>query len=138
MQTKLDPYLNFRDTTREAMEFYQSVFGGKLDLSTFKDYHASPDPSEDDKIMHAVLETENGMTFMAADTPNSMEYTPGTNFNMSLSGDDEASLTIYFEKLQEGGTVTMPLQKAAWGDTFGMLVDRFGIRWLVNISAGQS
>jgi PhnB protein len=136
MQTKLNPYLSFRDNTREAMEFYQGVFGGKLDLNTFKDYHASSDPGEDDKIMHAVLEADNGITFMAADTPNSMEHTPGANFSMSLSGGDEAELRGYFEKLQDGGMVLMPLEKAAWGDTFGMLTDRFGIRWLVNISGG--
>jgi len=134
MQSKLNPYLNFRDNTREAMEFYRTVFGGKLDMNTFKDYHASQDPSEDDKIMHSVLEAENGITFMASDTPDRMEYKPGTNFSMSLSGDDEAELKAYFEKLVVGGTVTMPLNKAPWGDTFGMLTDRFGITWLVNIS----
>ena len=137
MPTKLNPYLNFRDNTREAMEFYRSVFGGKLDMNTFKDYHASQDPSEDDKIMHSVLETENGMTIMAADTPNSMEYKPGTNFGLSLSGDDEAELTAYYERLAAGGTATMPLAKAAWGDTFGMVTDKFGISWLVNISGSQ-
>jgi PhnB protein len=136
MRTQLNPYLNFRDNTREAMEFYQSVFGGKLDMMTFKEYNASEDPSEDDKIMHSVLEAD-GMTFMAADTPNSMEYSPGTNFNMSLSGDDEAALRGYFDKLQVGGTVMMPLEKAPWGDTFGMLIDRFGVRWLVNISQAE-
>jgi len=133
MATALNPYLNFRDNTREAMEFYRTVFGGKLDMMTFKDYQASHDPSEDDKIMHSVLQAD-GVMFMASDTPNDMEYTPGTNYNMSLSGDDEAVLRGYFDKLQEGGTVSMPLEKAPWGDTFGMLTDRFGIRWLVNIS----
>jgi PhnB protein len=133
MATLLNPYLNFRDNTREAMEFYQSVFGGKLDMMTFKDYGASEDPSEDDKIMHAQLEA-NGMTFMAADTPNRMEYQPGSNFSMSLSGEDESALSNYFDKLKEGGSVIMPLEKAAWGDTFGMVTDRFGIRWLVNIN----
>jgi PhnB protein len=138
MQSKLNPYLNFRDNTREAMEFYRSVFGGKLDLNTFKDYHASQDPNEDDKIMHSVLEAENGITFMAADTPNRMEYKPGNNFGMSLSGDDEMELKTYFERLAVGGTVTMPLGKAPWGDTFGMLTDKFGVSWLVNISGAQS
>ena len=138
MQSKLNPYLSFKDNTREAMEFYRSVFGGKLDLSTFKDSHASQDPNEDNKIMHSVLEAENGITFMASDTPDRMEYKPGTNFSMSLSGDDEAGLTAYFEKLAAGGTVTMPLNKAPWGDTFGMLTDRFGISWLVNISGAPS
>jgi PhnB protein len=135
MPTKLNPYLNFSDNTHEAMEFYKSVFGGKLDMNTFKEYHASQDPSEAEKIMHAVLETENGMTIMAADTPNSMEYKPGNNFAMSLSGDDEAELKGYYERLVVGGTATMPLSKAAWGDTFGMLTDKFGVNWLVNISS---
>jgi PhnB protein len=138
MPTKLNPYLNFRDKTREAMEFYKSVFGGKLDLGTFKDYHASQDPSEDDKIMHAVLEAGNGISFMASDTPDRMEYQPGNNFSMSLSGEDEAELSGYFQKLAAGGTVTMPLAKAAWGDTFGMATDRFGISWLVNITAPKA
>ena len=134
MPITLNPYLNFRDKTRQAMEFYQAVFGGKLSLSTFKEFHASEDPSEDDKIMHSMLEAENGILFMAADTPNKMEYKPGTNFNMSLSGDDEKELRGYFEKLSDGGTVLQPLEKAPWGDVFGMLVDRFGVQWLVNIS----
>ena len=138
MQTKLNPYINFRDNTREAMEFYHSVFGGKLQMSTFKDYHASQDPGEDDKIMHSQLEADNGIVFMASDTPDRMEYRPGTNMSMSLSGDNEAELTGYYEKLSAGGTVTMPLQKAMWGDSFGMCIDRFGVQWLVNIAAPKA
>ena len=133
MAVVLDPYLNFRDEAREAMEFYRGVFGGELRMMTFKEYQASQDPSEDDKIMHAQLEAD-GIRLMAADTPNSMEHQPGTNFNLSLSGEDEATLRGYFEKLQEGGSVIMPLDKAPWGDTFGMVMDRFGIRWLVNVN----
>ena len=134
MQTRLNPYLSFKDNTRDAMEFYRTVFGGKLDMQTFKELNASQDPSEDDKIMHSQLEAENGITIMASDTPDRMEYKPGNNFNMSLSGDNEAELRGYFEKLAAGGTVTMPLAKAIWGDTFGMCVDKFGVQWLVNIS----
>ena len=133
METKLNPYLNFRDNTREAMEFYRDVFGGELQLNTFKEYHASQDPSEDNKIMHSVLEADR-ITFMAADTPNSREYREGTNFSMSLSGDDDARLRGYFDKLAVGGTIAMPLSKAPWGDTFGMLRDKFGVSWLVNIT----
>lgn len=135
MPTTMNPYLNFRDNAREAMEFYQSVFGGKLNVNTFKDFHASEDPGEDSLVMHSMLTTDNGMVLMGADTPQRMEYKPGTNFNISLSGDNEAELRGYFEKLAAGGAVTMPLEKAAWGDTFGMLTDKFGINWLVNISA---
>jgi PhnB protein len=134
MQSKLNPYLGFKDNAREAMEFYKAVFGGKLEVNTFEEYHASEDPSENDKIMHSVLEAENGITFMAADTPNHMEYKPGTNISMSLSGENDAELSGYFDKLSEGGTVTQPLVSAPWGDKFGMLNDKFGIQWMVNIA----
>ena len=134
METKLNPYLGFRDQAREAMTFYQSVFGGELTLNTFGDFQASDDPAETDKIMHSQLSTERGLVLMAADTPASMEYTPGSSHSLSLSGDNEAELRGYWEKLIDGADVTEPLQKAPWGDTFGMCTDRFGIQWLVNIA----
>lgn len=137
MNTRLNPYLSFRGTAKDAMEFYQSVFGGDLRLNTFGDYHASDDPAEVDKIMHGMLETEGGLTLMGADTPSSMEYQPGNTISVSLSGDNEAELRRYWEGLSEGGTIAMPLEKAPWGDTFGMCTDRFGVSWLVNITAGQ-
>lgn len=137
MQTRLNPYLGFKDNARQAMEFYQSVFGGKLDINTFKEFHASEDPSEDNKVMHAMLEAENGITFMASDTPSSMEYKVGAAISMSLSGDNEEEIRGYYDKLIEGGNVTMPLEKAPWGDTFGMLVDKFGVQWMVNIAPKQ-
>ena len=138
MQSHLNPYINFRDNTREAMEFYHTVFGGKLNMATFKDYHASQDSSEDNLIMHSQLEDDNGIILMASDTPSRMEYRPGTNMSVSLSGDNEAELKGYFEKLSAGGTVTMPLEKAMWGDSFGMFTDKFGIQWLVNISGQRA
>lgn len=134
MQVALSPYLNFRGNTREAMEFYHSIFGGSLNVQTFQDFHASQDPNEDHLVMHAALSGDHGIVFMAADVPPRMDYQPGTNFSMSLMGNDEAALRGYFEKLAEGGTVTMPLEKAAWGDTFGMCTDKFGISWLVDIT----
>ena len=138
MQTKLNPYISFKDNTRDAMEFYQSVFGGKLNISTFKDFHASQDPGEDNLIMHSVLESDNGITVMASDTPNRMEYRSGTNMSISLSGDNEAELKTYFEKLSAGGTITMPLEKAMWGNSFGMCIDKFGVQWLVNITGQKA
>ncbi len=138
MQTKLNPYVSFKDNTREVMEFYRTVFGGKLNISTFKEFHASQDPSEDNLVMHSVLEADNGITIMASDTPNRMEYRPGTNMSISLSGDNEAELKAYFEKLSAGGTITMPLEKAMWGDSFGMCIDKFGVQWLVNITGQKA
>jgi len=134
VQSKLNPYLSFKDNAREAMEFYKTVFGGTLTVSTFKEFQASQDPSEDDKVMHSQLEADNGITFMAADTPKGMEHQPGTNMTMSLSGDNESELRGYWEKLSAGGQVTMPLDEAPWGATFGMLTDKFGVPWMVNIA----
>jgi PhnB protein len=138
VQSRLNPYLSFRDNARQAMEFYKTVFGGTLTVSTFKEFHASQDPGEADKVMHSMLEAENGITFMASDTPNGMEYRPGTNMSMSLSGDNEPELRGYYEKLSAGGRVNMPLDKAPWGDTFGMLTDKFGVNWLVNITGRRA
>lgn len=135
MISRLDPYLSFKDNTREAMNFYKTVFGGKLTMSTFKDYHAAEDPSYDDKIMHAMLEAENGITFMAADTPKGMENLAGKIGRMALSGDIELELKGYFEKLAVGGKVLAPMEKSPWGDQFGMVMDKYGITWMVNIFA---
>ncbi|TFC81580.1 VOC family protein [Cryobacterium cheniae] len=134
MTTQLNPYLGFRDSTREAMEFYRSVFGGELTMSTFAEFEASDDPSEQDKIMHAMLTTGEGLVLMGSDTPNRMEYRPGTNYSVSLSGDDEPVLRGYWDGLAAEGTVVMPLEPSPWGDSFGMCVDRFGVSWMVNIA----
>ena len=138
MATRLNPYLGFRESAREAMTFYQSVFGGELTLSTFGEMQASQDPAEQDKIMHSMLTTEGGLVLMASDTPDSMDYTPGTNYSVSLSGDDEAELRGWWAGLSDGATVTMPLEPAPWGDSFGMLIDKFGVAWMVNITGNAS
>jgi PhnB protein len=138
MPTILNPYLSFRDNAREAMEFYHSVFGGELTISTFGDFQASEDPAEKDLVMHSQLTSPNGLVLMGSDTPKSMDYTPGTSISVSLSGDDNPELTGYYDRLAEGGTVTQPLTAAPWGDSFGMCLDRFGTNWLVNIAGSKS
>jgi len=135
--TRLNPYLSFTDNAQQAMEFYQSVFGGNLTLSTFGEYGA-PDAAIADKIMHAQLETDSGLALMGADTPPGMEHNPGTNVSISLSGDDADELRGYWAKLSDGGAVSVPLEKQMWGDEFGACVDRFGISWMVNIAQPQS
>ncbi|MEU5845225.1 VOC family protein [Saccharopolyspora shandongensis] len=133
MSSRLNPYISFDGDARQAMEFYKSVFGGNLTVSTFGEFGA-PDPSSADKVMHAMLETGSGFTLMASDTPPGMEHKPGTNISVSLSGDSADELRGYWAKLSEAGTVAVPLEKQMWGDTFGMCVDRFGIGWMVNIA----
>jgi PhnB protein len=138
MTTRLNPYISFRDNAREAMDFYHSVFGGELTRSTFAELQASEDPAEKDKVMHSMLETDSGLVLMAADTPNGMDYTPGGSISVSLSGEDEAELSGYWKKLSDGGVVQVPLDKAPWGDSFGMCADRYGVTWLVNITGAQA
>src|SRR3990170_3213553 len=139
MSTRLNPYLNFRDSAKQAMEFYHSVFGGERAQSTFAELQASEDPSEQDKIMHSQLETDSGFVLMASDTPNSLDYTPGSNFSVSLSGgaEDEAELRGYWDKLTDDGTVALPLEEAPWGDSSGMCIDKFGVSWMVNIAGPE-
>ena len=134
MSIKLNPYLTFSGNTREAMEYYKSVLGGELTMSTFGEFPSTdlPDGYED-KIMHAQLES-GSMTLMASEGQPGGEVHPGDNFSLSLSGDDETELSRIFNDLAEGGQVVMPLEKQMWGDVFGMVLDKFGISWMVNIT----
>ena len=134
MPTRLNPYLNFQGTAREAMTFYRDIFGGALTLNTFGEFQATDDPAQTENIMHGELVTPNGLTLMGADLMEGMDYRPGTNFSVSLSGDDEPELRGYWDGLADAATIVEPLVAAPWGDTFGMLVDRYGVSWLVNIS----
>jgi len=138
MSVQLNPYLTFKDNAREAMEFYKTVFGGTLEMTTFEKGGSPFEPGEEDKIMHADLHGDNGVTFFASDAPVQGEFKSGSAITMSLSGDDEATLKGYWDRLADGGTVTMPLEKAPWGDQFGMLNDKFGVAWMVNIAAAQN
>ena len=136
MTTRLNPYLGFRDNARQAMEFYQSVFGGELTVSTFGELQGSEDPTEQNLIMHSVLVSPTGLTLMGADTPKSMSYTPGDSISVSLSGEDETELRGYWNKLSVGANITARFERAPWGDLFGMCVDKFGVNWLVNVTTG--
>jgi PhnB protein len=136
--SRLNPYISFKDNARQAMEFYQGVFGGNLVVNTFGDLGAPVESSDASKVMHSMLETDSGFTIMAADTPEHMpQSTPGNNIAVSLSGDDAADLRRYWDKLSENGTVAVPMEKQAWGDEFGMCIDQFGISWMVNVTQPQ-
>jgi PhnB protein len=132
MPSRLNPYLSFDGQAREAAEFYHQVFGGELTTTT---YAEGGQAEGGNRIMHAQLEAPNGLTLMASDTPPGMPYQAPAGVTLSLSGDDDAELSGYWQRLAEGGSITMPLEAAPWGDKFGMLTDRFGVPWMVNISA---
>lgn len=136
MASRLNPYLNFPDgKAREAMEFYQSVLGGQLDVMTFADMGTEGEIAT--QVMHSYLETPAGFALMGADAPPEMvRVTYGDNVSVSISGEssDAEDMRGWFAGLSEGGEVRQPLEKAPWGDEFGMFVDRYGINWLVNIA----
>ena len=137
MASRLNPYISFNGNARQAMEFYKGVLGGTLNLSTFGEFGSQESP-EADKIMHGMLESDSGFTLMGADTPPGMEHNPGNNFAVSLSGDNGDELRGYWDKLSDGGAVSVPLEKQMWGDEFGMCTDQFGIAWMVNIGQPQA
>jgi PhnB protein len=130
MASRLNPYIGF-EATRQAIRLQGGL--RRPAVSTFGEFGAENSPDAD-KIMHSQLETDRGFTLMASDTPSGMARTSGDNITISLSGEDGGELRGYWDKLSDGGNVTMPLEKQMWGDEFGMVTDRFGIPWMVNIT----
>ncbi|TJZ59150.1 VOC family protein [Streptomyces piniterrae] len=138
MTSRLNPYISFAGEAKQAMEFYKEALGGSLAVHTYGSFESELPPGYADRIMHSTLETPSGFTLMAADSPPGMEHKPGTNFAVSLSGDDSGELRGYWDKLSDGGTVSVPLERQMWGDVFGMCTDKFGITWMVNIGGQQT
>lgn len=131
----LNPYLGFRGNAREALEFYQSVFGGELVVSTFGDFQMPGISAEQaGLVMHGSLTTTGGFTLMASDAPDGVPYDEGSSITISLSGSEAEELRGYWDGLADGGEVTLPLEQAPWGDYFGQLTDPFGTHWMVNIT----
>ena len=138
----INPYLNFMGKTEDAFNFYKSIFGGKFaTFQRFKDVPGGEKMTEADqeKIMHVSLPIGNGNVLMGTDALESMgqSITAGNNFYISVSPESEAHAEELFNKLSGGGEITMPLDKAFWGAYFGMLVDKFGIQWMVNYDLNQ-
>ena len=134
MDPLLTPYLNFNGKAGEAMRFYHSILGGELTMQTFAEAKMAQKPEDNDLIIHATLKNE-GLTFMASDSMPGRPAKFGDNVHMSISGNDGSRLTKVFNGLSQGGKVDMPLAKQFWGDTYGQLTDKFGVHWMVNITA---
>jgi PhnB protein len=130
-QINLKPYLFFTGNCKEAMEFYKSVFGGDLTIQMMDDAPVEDAAKMTGKVMHASLVSDN-ISFMASDGSRTEPYEMSC-ITLSLDGSNAEKLTEMFNALAEGGKVTSPLKKEYWGATFGMLTDKFGIDWMVNI-----
>ena len=139
----INPYLNFDGTTEEAFNFYKSVFGGEFALvMRWKDF---PEPdkipaSQLDKIMHISLPIGKNAMLMATDACESMgpSLTAGNNFNILVSSESEEEADRLFNGLSAGGQQNMPMEKTFWGAYFGLLTDKFGIRWMVSYNYNQN
>lgn len=131
MAVHLTPYVSFDGNAREAIEFYQSVFGGDVAMNTFGEF-GEKGPHEN-QIMHAQIESPAGFTLMASDVPPGMQANHGQTIHLILHGDDEQALRGYWDALVVNGTVDTPLEKQIWGDTYGQCTDQFGIEWMFNI-----
>ena len=139
MAVILNPYIHFNGQAEEVINFYKSVFGGEVEISRYGDQ--PPVPGQPDigefknHVMHSVLKNDK-FQLMVSDSGPMGPGRVGENISISLSGDesDDAELSKYFEALCEGGKITVPMDKAPWGDKFGMVVDKYGINWLVNIA----
>lgn len=136
MSNNLSPYLVFNGQTREALEFYREVFGGETRFMAFGDM-GDPGEFPADGIMHGQLTTEAGWTIMAADSTKPGDEVVRGGSTLCVWGDDLDTLTAQFEKLSDGATVRTPLAKQMWGDTYGDLLDKFGIEWGFNIGANE-
>ena len=130
-------YLNFMGNTEEAFNFYKSVFGGEFSvIQRFKDtpQGVQMSPKEQQMLMHVALPIGHGTVIMATDALESMGHSlkPGNNFSIAITPDDMNEAKKIFNGLSAGGKVMVPLEKASWGDWFGMFIDKFGIQWMVN------
>lgn len=141
MVAAFSPYIHFHGNAAEAMTDYGTIFGAEPDLMTFGQA-GQPDAAFADQIMHSSLFLAPGLHLMASDTPEEMSdgYRGSGNIDIAVSSDgsdadDGARLTGWWDGLAEGATILEPLADAPWGGKFGMLVDRFGVRWMFNITA---
>lgn len=137
MTVNVTPHLNFRGDARTALEFYRSVFGGELVVITYADAQRVTDPAEAKQVMWGQVLSDNGFRIMAYDVPSHTEWAAGTiPFFVSVRGADADEIRGYWTKLADGATVQAPLAPAPWAPLYGMLTDKYGITWVLDVEAG--
>ena len=134
MATAAIPYITFAGNAREALNFYQSVFGGKVEISTFGDFNVPGAPA--DGVMHGALTTDEFAVY-GSDAMATGELGEAARIRIAIAGDDLESAGSTFDGLSQGGKVITPLEKQVWGDTYGEVVDQYGISWLYNIGTAS-
>ncbi|HEX7040679.1 MAG TPA: VOC family protein [Trueperaceae bacterium] len=138
----VNPYLNFRRETAEAFRFYGEVFGAEPQVITFGQFGdggAGLPEDERDLVAHAYLPLGNGHAIMASDAPPSLglPFVEGNNVHIMIDTDDGAEARRLYERLSQGGQVHMELAETGWAELYANLVDRFGIRWMINYAGNK-
>lgn len=129
-------HLNFRGQAREALDFYQSVFGGQVNAMTYRDFNQVTNEAEADQLIWGQVIADTGFRVMAYDVPSSTPWNPGENaFTIALVAKTQEDIRAYWDKLSAGATVVFGLQSAQWTPLFGMLNDRFGTSWSLSVAA---
>ncbi|WP_250445270.1 VOC family protein [Actinotalea sp. C106] len=129
-------HINLRGEARAALELYRSVFGGELTAVTYADAHAVQDPAEADQVMWGQVVSADGFHVMAYDVPSSLPWEPGQNaYFVSVRGASVEEITERWERLAVGSTVIVPLAPVGWAPLYGMLRDRFGVVWVLDVAA---
>lgn len=132
-------HVNFRGDAQEALEFYQSVFGGEITLVSYRNAQNVQDPSEADQIMWGQVSGDSGFHLMAYDVPARTPWEQGQNsFFVSIRGTSADEITSYWKGLSAGATVVQELAPAGWAPLYGMLEDRFGVVWVLDVIADSS
>ena len=139
-------YLNFKNSTEEAFNFYRSEFGGDFEggLMRFSDVPPTenmPPLPEDDKrlVMHVALPITGGFYLMGSDAPESMGFrvNNGNNVYLNLEPDTREETRRLFGALSEGGKVEQELREMFWGDYYGSCRDKFGVQWMFNCASKE-
>lgn len=132
----LHPYLSFDGNAKEALTFYQEIFGGTLQIAAFGDYGVDAVPA--DGVMHAELATDHFVLFGSDDPTGAAGSWQGQRITLALMGDDpdaDAELaTIWFARLAVGGTIGQPIAPQVWGDLYGQVTDRYGVSWMIDVA----
>ena len=135
MSVQAVTHINFRNGARAALTFYQAVFGGQIMLATYQDFGAVPEGTPADGVIWGQVVSDSGMRIMAFDVQADKPWHPGENaFYVSLRGDSVEEITALWQRLAEGGDIVHALAPARWTPLYGMLTDRFGVTWVVDVA----
>ncbi|GAA1500745.1 VOC family protein [Dactylosporangium maewongense] len=120
-------HLNFRGDARQALEFYQSAFGGEIVLV--------PHADDVEHVMWGQVRADNGFHVMAYDVPAALSYDAGDKpVFVSVRGSDAGEITAYWKALSSGATIVQDLAPSGWSPLYGMLKDRFGVTWVLDVA----